>query len=172
MSQRDDFDDHYGNEPEKSSSWPIVLLLLGGGLLLLIVVGVIGAGILTLRHEAAAVNARAEAHLEAQKVQAEAMRPDANVVRPSGKGDATRRIYSRDDFEKTLRGQRIAKVVAELGEPDEKLMMARDRSDPDKPAERWIYRDRVNNPATGKPFNRAAIILDRDGTVRGFEYSS
>jgi hypothetical protein len=155
MSLQEDFDDYYFDRRRHKFKRPLLLLLVIG--ITLFVLGAAGSvAAFAVRAQAAAAASR-EAEFQAR--QAAAAKQAAT---------APRRLYSRDEFEKAVRGQHGQAVLATMGRPDETTAGPNGK---DGPTQRWVYRQRVANAATGNAYKSVAVLIDRDENVSGIEYA-
>ena len=169
-------DDDLPHQPERSGSGLLVGLLVAGGLL---VVLVCGGGLAFLfmartavREEAAAVADR-QAAIQAENA------AEARVA--DGKAGGMRPVLSRKDFEAAVRGKTRDEVTKAIGRPDhtrEEIHEQGPAGKEVKDAERvvtarvdwWMYRDRVSNEATGKPYAEVRVRFGPTGQADRFEY--
>ena len=149
MSLQDDFDDQCSDGRRRRSYRPLILLLvIAIGLFLVGAAGTVA--VFAMRSQA--VTAARDEELRAAKQAAAAARP----------------LHSLDEFEKAVRGQHAEVVLATVGRPDKETAWADAK---EGPSLRWVYRERVVNPATGNPYTSATILFDQDGIVTRVEYT-
>jgi hypothetical protein len=115
MSLQDDFDDYYFESRSRRSKRPLILLLVISISLLLLCTAATVA-VLVARGQAIS---RAEEARAAQ--QAAAIRQALGAAQP---------LFTRDDFEKVVKGQHSQDLVAAIGRPDEKTVEANGNDGP------------------------------------------
>jgi hypothetical protein len=166
------------HRPERAGNGLLVGLLVAGGLL---VVLVCGGGLAFLfvartavREEAVAVRER-EAAIRAEN-RAEAQMAEAKAAG----GVAGMALRSRKDFEGAVRGKTRDEVTKALGRPAHTHEEIHELG-PVGPEGRgagvvaarfdwWVYRDRVTDDATGKPFAEVRVRFGPTGLADRFEY--
>jgi len=91
-------------------------------------------------------------------------------------------VLSRKEFEAAVRGMKQNEIVAAVGRPDETreqvpepgAVAAPDgRGKGERATERfdwWVFRDRVKNDATGKPYDSVRVRFGADGKADRIEY--
>jgi hypothetical protein len=178
----DDPRDDYPARPERSgSSGLLVVLLVAGGLLVLVVCGG-GLAFLfmartAVRDQNVVVAERQEAIAEANQAEMLAPAPKAAVAKA-----AERLVLARKDFEAAVRGKTRDEVTAAVGKPDE----TRERvpeygkvATPGGPAtgekialsyDWWVFKGRVSNEATGKPYPAVRVRFGPAGKADLIEY--
>jgi hypothetical protein len=174
----DDPRDDYPARPERSGNGGLLVVLLVAGALLVVVV--CGGGLAFLfmartavREQDVAVAERQEAIAEANQAEIRAQAPKAAAA----KGGA-RPVMARAAFEAAVRGKTRAEIVAAAGPPDETRdglpglkPDGRDAGQPvDIKLDWWVFRDRVKDEATGKPYATVRVRFDADGRADRIEY--
>jgi hypothetical protein len=168
-------DDRDDGPPDRSrNNTPLLLtLLLGGGILLLVLV--VGGGLVAYLAIGRA-KARADAaYARAEAAEAAARAPDfrepdlhggaaANV--PPVAAPPARPVLSRQDFEAAVRWKNGDQIIAAVGRPDD----TRDGGGVTTKFEWWIFRGRVMNPATGKPYPVASVQMEYGKQTGRIEY--
>ena len=169
-------DDDFPHRPQGSGNGLLVGLLVAGGLLVVLVCGG-GLAFLFLARtavrEEAAVVADRQAAIQAENA------AEARVA--EGKAGGMRPRLSRTDFEAAVRGKTRDEVTKAVGRPD------RTREEIHEPGsvakegkgaapvvtarfDWWVYRDRVTDEATGKPYAEVSVRFGPAGQADRFEY--
>jgi hypothetical protein len=175
-------DDDFPARPARSGNGGLLVVLLVAGALLVVVV--CGGGLAFLfmartavREQDVAVAERQEAIAEANQAEIRAQAPKAAAA----KGTA-RAPMARAAFEAAVRGKKQDEVVAAVGRPDETreqvpepggVLQPGGRDKGEKAADRfdwWVFRDRVKNEATGKPYASVRVRFGPDGKADRIEY--
>jgi hypothetical protein len=150
----DDRDDDFHDRPrpDRGGNPVLIVLVIAGGVLLLIVLGCAGHWFVGSRAANQAVQqAEADAKVEAGLLKG----ADGKV------GDA-KKVYTRDEWTKLVTGKTPAELIAVVGRPNSTT------DNPDNTPRRWMYWNRVMNPATGKA--GSAWLEFEDGKVVRIEW--
>lgn len=169
MPRRDrDHDDDFGDDrprpKRKGNAGLIIGLAIAGGLLLLLIAGAAAVGIYFLGKRNAGPNGGPVAAQAAVPAGGHAEPAPAEV--PPGK-----RVWSRNDFAVAVEGKTKDEVIAAVGRPDETkesvndpLIIRGNAKFAPREIERlydwWLFRDRVMNAITGKPYARVLVRFD------------
>jgi hypothetical protein len=172
----EDDDDYLPEPPRRSNPGLVVGLVVGGAVLALVAVG--GLAVLFFaRASAVRDEAVAARDAEAKRVglgDEEAARRGRELAREKAAPAMT-----RSEFEKAVRGKTQAEIIAAVGRPDD--------TRENVPGETlrgagplggnitfnynwWVFRNRVMNEATGKPYATVAIRFGHDGKADRFDY--
>jgi hypothetical protein len=171
-------DDDFPARPERSGPGGLLVVLLVAGALLVVVVCGGGLAFLFLartavREQDAVVAERQAAVAEANQAEIRAQAPKAAAA----KGGA-RPVMARAAFEAAVRGKTRAEIVAAVGPPDETRdgvpVLQPDGRDAGKAVavqfDWWVFRDRVKDEATGKPYATVRVRFGPDGKADRIEY--
>jgi hypothetical protein len=171
----DDEDDVYGHtsppaKPRKATNSALLVAMMLGGALL---VGLLLCGGLMFLFRGAM-----PPEPPVKVADAVAVRPDNapdGQMQPTRKRSAT---LSRKEFESKVQGKTRDEVMAAVGGPDAMQMSVPGGDEPGGgdagglvPAVHWwVYRDRVVNEATGKPYPTVRVRFNDSGKVDRIEY--
>jgi hypothetical protein len=177
-------DDHFPARPGPAGNGGLLVVLLVAGALLGVVVCGGGLAVLlvartAVRDQQAEVAERQAAVAEANRAEVRAEAAKAGAAK-GGPGGAP--VVSRKEFEAAVRGRKRDEIVAALGRPDETRERVPEpgrvpgpdgRDTGERLADRfdwWVFRDRVRNEATGKPYATVRVRFGPDGTADRIEY--
>jgi hypothetical protein len=175
-------DDDFPARRGRSNSGLLIGLLVGGGIL---VVLVCGGGLAAFFFARTAVREReADARAEVQAVRQADRRVVADAAERAvpNPQPADRPLLSRKDFEAAVRGKTRDQIIAAVGRPDEtreqtergKVLTPGGRDTGERigswTVEWWVYRDRVANDATGKPYPTVRVRIGPQETGDMVEY--
>jgi hypothetical protein len=176
LDDDDDYADDMDPRPGRRSSGTglVVGLVVGGALLALLLV--IGAGALFFARTAAvrqeAVAARDDESKRVGLGDEEAARRGKELARERG---GAAKAYTRAEFSRLVTGKTGDEIIAAVGRPDETRKNVPGETKRDgvivtETHDWFIFRDRVLNDETGKPFWSAEVRFNAKGRADRIDY--
>ena len=177
-------DDDVPAPPGRSGGGGLLVVLLVAGALLVVVV--CGGGLAFLfvartavREQQAEVNERQAAIAAANEAE---VREEVAKAGAAKAGPGAAPVMSRKEFEAAVRGKKPDEVAAAVGRPDEtreqvpepgRVLKPDGRDTGERPTLRfdwWVFRGRVRDEATGKPYAAVRVRFGPDGKADRIEY--
>jgi hypothetical protein len=178
-------DDDRDGPPPRSANTPLVLLFGGVAVVAVLVIGAGAVWVLGVQRQRE-VRLADERIAAAVRAEQQRLAAEKEAAGRAERGPAPRVVGDRPrlggkDFEAAVRGKTRDEVTKAVGRPDhtrEEILeggrVAQDAKDAGRAVaarfDWWVYRERVTNDATGKPYAEARVRFGADGRADRIEF--